>query len=90
MLKKKLDADKKLIKAFLGEDPIDWARYENGSLVYLNKAGQKFLLTNAEIIHPASRNAAELSTADKERKAGKSKDSAQPSEITAGQTGAAH
>ena len=90
MLKKKLDADKKLIKAFLGEDPIDWARYENGSLVYLNKAGQKFLLTNAEIIHPASRNAAELSTADKERKAGKSKDSAHPSEITACQTGAAH
>jgi len=90
MLKKKLDADKKLIKAFLGEDPIDWARYENGSLVYLNKAGQKFLLTNAEIMHLASRNTMEVSTADKEKKAGKSKDSAPPSEIAAGQTGAAH
>jgi len=79
MLKKKLDADKKLIKAFLGED-----------LVYLNQAGQKFLLTHAEIMNLASRNTMEISTADKDKKVGKSKDFAPPSEIAAGQTGAAH
>jgi hypothetical protein len=49
MEKRKLDSDRKLINVLIGIDPADWARRDNGELVYLNQAGQKFVLTPPEI-----------------------------------------
>ena len=42
MEKRKLEADAKLIKVLFDVDPQDWCRYDNGTLVFLNAAGQKF------------------------------------------------
>lgn len=41
----KSQADKRLLAAFLGEEPLDWSRRPNGDLVFLNRSGQKFVLT---------------------------------------------
>ena len=50
MEKLKTEADRKLIVDLLqGLEPLDWSRRENGDLVILNQAGQKFVLTPAEI-----------------------------------------
>lgn len=46
---KKLEADYKLIIALKGEEPAEWARRDNGDLVYLNQQYQKFVLTDQEI-----------------------------------------
>ena len=42
MEKRKLEADAKLIKVLFDVDPQDWCRYDDGTLVFLNAAGQKF------------------------------------------------
>ena len=46
---KKLEADKKLIQKLFGIEPLDWARLEDGTLVYLNQAGQKFFIPMDEL-----------------------------------------
>ena len=46
---KKFDADFELINNLFGFEPLDCARRPNGDLVYLNPAGQKFVLSPAEI-----------------------------------------
>lgn len=45
----KIEADIKLLSGLLGYEPLNCARRPNGDLVYLNQAGQKFILTPAEI-----------------------------------------
>jgi len=47
--KKKLDADKRLISKLFGFEPLDWARYENGNLAFLDPAGKKFVYSPAEL-----------------------------------------
>jgi cytochrome oxidase assembly protein ShyY1 len=49
MEKQKSESDRKLIANLTGVEPLDWCKRENGDLVYLNQAGQKFVLTPAEI-----------------------------------------
>jgi hypothetical protein len=49
MPNQKLEADRRLIKALTDCEPLDWTRRNNGDLVYLNEAGQKFILADAEI-----------------------------------------
>ena len=49
MEKQKSESDRKLIASFTGVDPLDWCRDDNGDLVYLNQAGQKFILTPADL-----------------------------------------
>jgi hypothetical protein len=49
MPNQKLEADRRLIKALTDCEPLDWTRRDNGDLVYLNEAGQKFILADAEI-----------------------------------------
>jgi hypothetical protein len=49
MPNQKLEADSRLIKALTDCEPLDWTRRNNGDLVYLNEAGQKFILADAEI-----------------------------------------
>ena len=46
---KKMDADEKLITALTGSKPLDLNRRENGDLVFLNQAGQKFIFTDQDI-----------------------------------------
>ena len=46
---KKLEADKKLIQKLFSIEPLDWSRREDGTLVYLNQAGQKFIIPMAEL-----------------------------------------
>jgi hypothetical protein len=48
MEKRKLESDAKLIKALFGFEPLDWVRKDNGDLIYLNQAGQKYTLTPQE------------------------------------------
>ena len=43
MPKRKLEADAKLIQVLFDVDPHDWCRYDDGTLVFLNQAGQKFV-----------------------------------------------
>ena len=38
----KTQADRKLIKTLLAVDPVDWARYADGSLTFISPTGQKF------------------------------------------------
>ena len=45
----RLSADHKLLKELLGIEPLACTRRANGDLVYLNQAGQKFILTPAEV-----------------------------------------
>ncbi len=40
--KTKTQADRQLIKSILGIDPIDWARYPDGTLTLITPAGKKF------------------------------------------------
>jgi len=40
--KTKTQADRQLIKKILGIDPVDWARYPDGTLVIITPAGKKF------------------------------------------------
>ena len=40
--KTKTQADRKLIQSVLGIDPIDWARYPDGTLTLITPAGKKF------------------------------------------------
>jgi hypothetical protein len=49
MEKQKSESDRKLIANLTGVEPLDWCKRENGNLVYLNQAGQKFVLTPADI-----------------------------------------
>ncbi len=44
-----LEADKKLIQKLFSIEPLDWARREDGTLVYLNQACQKFVIPMAEL-----------------------------------------
>lgn len=74
MEKKKLEADKKLINVFTGEDPLDWFRYENGDLVYINQAGQKFTLTPEMINDLTDKKLEEKETAAKKPKPAQTSD----------------
>ena len=47
--KTKTQADRQLIKKLLDFDPIDWARYPDGSLSFLNPRGQKFRLSQEQL-----------------------------------------
>jgi hypothetical protein len=49
MEKRKLDSDAKLIFVLFGFEPLDWARRDNGDLVVINPAGQKFVYSPQEI-----------------------------------------
>ena len=50
MEKLKSESDLELIVFLLqGLQPLDWSRRENGDLVFLNQAGQKFVMTPADI-----------------------------------------
>jgi hypothetical protein len=49
MESQKFDADLMLLSGLLGFEPLACARRPNGDLVYLNSAGQKFILTPAEL-----------------------------------------
>lgn len=50
MEKLKSESDLELIVFLLqGLQPLDWSRRENGDLVFLNQAGQKFVATPADI-----------------------------------------
>lgn len=49
MPNQKMEADRRLIKALTDCEPLDWSRRLNGDLVYLNEAGQKFILQDSEI-----------------------------------------
>ena len=40
--KTKTQADRQLIKTLLAIDPIDWARYPDGTLTFISPTGQKF------------------------------------------------
>lgn len=40
--KTKTQADRNLIKSLLAVDPIDWARYPDGTLAFISPTGQKF------------------------------------------------
>jgi len=40
--KTKTQADRQLIKTLLAIDPIDWARYPDGTLSFISPTGQKF------------------------------------------------
>ena len=46
--KTKTDADRKLIKEVFAIDPIDWARYPDGKLVFISPTGQKFGYTKEQ------------------------------------------
>ena len=40
--KTKTQADRQIIKTLLAIDPIDWARYPDGTLTFISPTGQKF------------------------------------------------
>ena len=40
--KTKTQADRQLIKTLLSIDPVDWARYPDGTLSFISPTGQKF------------------------------------------------
>ena len=40
--KTKKQSDRRLIKEIFALDPIDWARYPDGKLVFISPTGQKF------------------------------------------------
>jgi len=38
----KTQADRQLIKTLLAIEPVDWARYTDGTLTFISPTGQKF------------------------------------------------
>ena len=46
--KTKTDADRKLIKEVFAIDPVSWARYPDGLLVFISPTGQKFGYTQEQ------------------------------------------
>ena len=46
--KTKTDADRKLIKEIFAVDPVSWARYPDGRLVFISPTGQKFGYTQEQ------------------------------------------
>ena len=46
--KTKTDADRKLIKEVFAIDPVSWARYPDGKLVFISPTGQKFGYTQEQ------------------------------------------
>ena len=47
-VKTKTEADRKAIKDLFGCDPVSWARYPDGRLVFISPTGQKFGYTREE------------------------------------------
>ena len=47
--KNKSQADFKFIQKLFNVVPLDWIRRENGDLVFLNQAGQKFVYSEHEL-----------------------------------------
>lgn len=47
-IKTKTDADRKLIKEVFAIDPVSWARYPDGVLVFISPTGQKFGYTQEQ------------------------------------------
>ena len=47
--KVKNNQDKNLIKKCFGYEPLDWARYEDGTLAVINPAGQKNVYSPEEL-----------------------------------------
>ena len=47
--KTKTDADRKLIKEVFAIDPVSWARYPDGRLVFISPTGQKFGYTQEQL-----------------------------------------
>ena len=46
--KTKTDADRKLIKKVFAINPVSWARYPDGRLVFISPTGQKFGYTQEQ------------------------------------------
>ena len=69
--KTKTQADRQLIKSLFSIDPINWARYPDGKLVFISPVGQKFLYTEQQLID-FKEDVAKLKTAGK-KAAAKSK-----------------
>ena len=46
--KTKTPADRKLIKEVFAVDPVSWARYPDGRLVFISPTGQKFGYTQEQ------------------------------------------
>lgn len=53
--KTKTQADRKAIKDLFGADPVSWARYPDGKLVFISPTGQKFGYSQEQLdnIHEA-------------------------------------
>jgi hypothetical protein len=47
--KRKSTSDAKLIKKLFQLEPLDWARYPNGTLVFIAPDGSKFRYTNQQL-----------------------------------------
>jgi hypothetical protein len=47
--KRKTDQDEKLIKKLFEVDPLDWARYPNGTLAFIRPDGSKVTCTQVQL-----------------------------------------
>jgi hypothetical protein len=48
--KTKTQADRQLIKTLLAVDPVDWARYPDGTLTFISPTGQKFRYSQERLL----------------------------------------
>ena len=48
--KTKTQADRLLIKTLFATDPVNWSRYPDGMLCFINLAGQKFCYSNQQLL----------------------------------------
>ena len=47
--KRKLESDKKLIQVLFNTEPLDWARRDDGTLVFLYQDGRKMVITPEDL-----------------------------------------
>lgn len=63
--KRKLESDKKLIQVLFATEPLDWARRDDGTLVFLYQDGRKMVVTPEDLALLTDKKLAEKEAAQR-------------------------
>ncbi len=63
--KRKLESDKKLIQVLFATEPLDWARRDDGTLVFLYQDGRKMVVTPEDLALLTDKKLAEKEVAQR-------------------------
>jgi len=70
--KRKLESDKKLIELLFNTVPLDWARRDDGTLVFLYQDGRKMVVTPEDLAAMTDKKVAEKEAAQRKPAPGSS------------------